>query len=202
MKKYIYTLLVILLIFISPFLLFQINYRFFNKTTTQPKVAIVFGAGLVNGYPSKVLASRLDESIKLYKSNQISKILVSGDNRESNYNEPQAMTQYLIDQGVVTSDIIQDFAGLRTVDTCYRAKNVFNVSSAYLISQPFHLPRAMWLCNKFGIETITVGAKNLPLSGTIYQYFREIPSSVSALLESVNYNNAMPADGSETRIYE
>jgi vancomycin permeability regulator SanA len=202
MKKYIYALLFILLIFVSPFLIFQINYRFINKTTTQPKVAIVFGAGLINGYPSKVLASRLDESIKLYKTNQISKILVSGDNRVSNYNEPQAMTQYLIDQGIVSSDIIQDFAGLRTVDTCYRAKNVFNVSSAYLISQPFHLPRAMWLCNKFGIETITVGAKNLPLSGTIYQYLREIPSSFSALLESINYNNAMPADGSETRIYE
>jgi vancomycin permeability regulator SanA len=202
MKKYIYALLFILLIFVSPFLIFQINYRFINKTTTQPKVAIVFGAGLINGYPSKVLASRLDESIKLYKTNQISKILVSGDNRVSNYNEPQAMTQYLIDQGIVSSDIIQDFAGLRTVDTCYRAKNVFNVSSAYLISQPFHLPRAMWVCNKFGIETITVGAKNLPLSGTIYQYLREIPSSFSALLESINYNNAMPADGSETRIYE
>jgi vancomycin permeability regulator SanA len=202
MKKYIYSLLVLLLIFISPFVIFQINYRFYNKSTTQPKVAIVFGAGLINGYPSKVLQSRLDESIKLYKSNQISKILVSGDNREISYNEPQAMTQYLLDQGIVGSDIIQDFAGLRTVDTCFRAKNVFNVSSAYLISQPFHLPRAMWLCNKFGVETTTVGAKNLPLSGTIYQYFREIPSSFNALLESFNYNNALPADGSETRIYE
>ena len=202
MKKYFYALIVIACLLLSPFVLFQINYRFNNKSTTQPKVAIVFGAGLINGYPSKVLASRLDESIKLYKNNNISKILVSGDNRSEDYNEPNAMTQYLLDNGVVSTDIIPDYAGLRTVDTCYRAKNVFNVTSAYLISQPFHLPRAMWLCNKFGIETRTIGAKNLPLSGTIYQYIREIPSSISALFESINYNNAIPADGSETRIYE
>lgn len=202
MKKILITLFVLTLIFITPFTLFQINYRIFNNIKAQPKVAIVFGAGLVSGYPSKVLAARLDESIVLYKAEKITKILVSGDNRELDYNEPQAMTQYLIDNGVNSTDIIKDYAGFRTVDTCFRAKNVFNVNSAYIISQPFHLPRAKWLCNSKGIDTITVGAKNLPISATIYQYLREIPSSFTAIFESLNYKNSLPSDGKEPRIYE
>jgi SanA protein len=193
---------VVLVVFLLPFIYLQINYRFLNKNSTSPKVAIVFGAGLINSYPSKVLASRLDVSLVLYKSGSINKILVSGDNPTVYYNEPKAMTQYLVDNGVNELDIIQDYAGRKTVDTCYRAKNVFNISSAYIISQPFHLPRALYLCEKFGINTITKPAKNLPILGTIYQYIREIPSSFKAMIEGQSYNGAEPSDGSEVRIYE
>ncbi len=195
-------LLVSLIIFLTPFILMQVKYRVFNNRTIEPKVAIIFGAGLVNGRPSQVLAARLNEGIVLYKSNKITKIIVSGDNTSMYYNEPMAMNEYLISKGVAESDIIQDFAGRRTVDTCYRAKKVFNVNSAYLISQPFHLPRALWLCENYGIMSKTVGAANLPFFGTVYQYLREIPSSFKAMFESFNYVDSEPSDGKEIRVTE
>ncbi|MGL4758080.1 MAG: SanA/YdcF family protein [Patescibacteria group bacterium] len=188
------------LLFITPWVILQLNYRMFYKSRTEPKVAIVFGAGLVSGAPSKVLQARLDESVALYDNKKILKILVSGDNREMDYNEPQAMKNYLLQKGIPDSDIVLDYAGLRTIDTCVRAKNTYQISSAYVISQPFHLPRALWLCSAQGLDVKTVGAKNLPIGGTIYQYFREIPSSFSAIFESLYYNNAIPSDGTETKL--
>jgi SanA protein len=201
--KYLSILVIVsLLIFLTPFILMQVKYRIFNNRSIEPKVAIIFGAGLVNSRPSQVLASRLNEGVVLYKANKITKIIVSGDNSTMYYNEPLAMTDYLISKGVEEADIIQDFAGRRTVDTCYRAKQVFNVNSAYLISQPFHLPRALWLCENYGIMSKTVGAANLPFFGTVYQYIREVPSSFKALFESFNYKDSEPSDGKEIRVTE
>jgi SanA protein len=191
----------LLVIIFTPIMLMQVRYRFFNSPS-EHKVAIVFGAGLVNGRPSRVLASRLDEAVVLYNLKKITKILVTGDNRQESYNEPKAMTDYLVNLGVNPESIVQDYAGRRTVDSCYRAKNVFNVNSAYIISQPFHLPRALWLCESYGIKSTTVGAANLPFSGTVYQYIREVPSSFIALWQSVYYSSSLPGDGSEAILSE
>jgi SanA protein len=196
-------LLVLVIIFLLPFVMMQVRYRVFNNRTVEPKVAIVFGAGLTpDNKPTKVLAARLNEAITLYNLGKINKILVSGDNREVSHNEPQAMTDYLIKLGINKEDIVQDYAGTRTVNTCYRAKNVFYVQSAYIISQPFHLPRALWLCESYGINVKTVGATNLPFWPTVYQYIREIPSSLIAFLQAIHYDQSMPQDGSETTIGE
>lgn len=201
--KYLSILITVLLfIFLLPFAIMQVKYRVFNNRSIEPKVAIIFGAGLLNGKPSRVLSSRLNEGVVLYQANKINKIIVSGDNSTIYYNEPKAMTDYLISEGIPESDIIQDYAGRRTVDTCYRAKKVFNVNSAYLISQPFHLPRALWLCENYGIMSKTVGAPNLPFFGTVYQYIRELPSSFKAIFESFNYNDSEPSDGKEIRVTE
>jgi vancomycin permeability regulator SanA len=193
--------IVLLVVLVTPIVLMQVRYRFFN-TPSDHKVAIVFGAGLVNGRPSKVLASRLDEAVVLYNLRKVNKILVTGDNRQESYNEPKAMTEYLVNLGVNPDNIVQDYAGRRTVDSCYRAKNVFNVSSAYIISQPFHLPRALWLCEGYGIKSTTIGAANLPFSGTVYQYIREIPSSFIAFWQSFYYTSSLPGDGSEAILTE
>jgi SanA protein len=201
--KYLPILVIVsLFIFLTPFILMQVRYRVFNNRQIEPKVAIIFGAGLVNGKPSQVLAARLNEGVVLYKADKVNKILVSGDNTSIYYNEPMAMTEYLVSKGVAQNDIIEDFAGRRTVDTCYRAKKVFNVNSAYLISQPFHLPRALWLCENYGIMSKTVGSANLPFFGTVYQYIRELPSSFKAMFESLNYVDSEPSDGKEIRVTE
>lgn len=143
------------------------------KKAPDMRVGIVFGAGLrVNGTPSDILEDRLKTAAELYKQGKIKKIIVSGDNRFDNYNEPQAMYRYLAwDLGIPKEDIDRDYAGRRTYDSCARAKQVWNVSEAVLITQYYHLPRAMWTCGRLGVKSIGVSA-------SLRRYQKEIPFMV------------------------
>ena len=85
---------------------------------------------------------------------------MSGDNRFVNYNEPEAMRQYALDLEVPDNAIVLDYAGRRTYDTCYRAKAIFGINSALLVTQQFHMPRALFLCNMLGVQAIGVEANN------------------------------------------
>jgi SanA protein len=115
-------------------------------------VAIVFGAGLVaNGQPSPILADRLDTAAYLYQMGKTKKLLVSGDNYLRYHDETRAMKRYLVDRGVSAKDIVSDFAGLSTYDTCYRAKEVFGVERAILVTQRFHMPRALFIAGGLGM---------------------------------------------------
>ena len=123
-------------------------------------MAIVFGAGVgKDGYPSDVLMDRLRAVSDLYHTGMVSKILVSGDNRFEEYNEPDAMRGYLIEVfDVKAEDVVADYAGRRTFDTCARAKEVFGIEKAVLVTQEFHLPRAMFTCEALGIENVGYSA--------------------------------------------
>lgn len=88
---------------------------------------------------------RVDTAIDLYKAGKVQKLLVSGDNRFANYNEPGAMMAYAIAHGVTPADIQPDYGGHRTYDTCYRAQAIFQVQEAILVTQAFHLPRALYI---------------------------------------------------------
>jgi len=137
-----------------------------NKTFTVDdvpvrRVAIVFGAEVKrDGTPSAVLRDRVQTAVDLYKNGKVEKLLMSGDNRFVDYNEPEAMRQYAVSLGVPNEDIVLDYAGRRTYDTCYRAKEIFQVDSAILVTQGFHLPRALFLCNSFDVEAVGVKADN------------------------------------------
>lgn len=125
------------------------------------QVAIVFGAQVRrNGTPSAVLRDRVQTAVDLYKNGKVEKLLMSGDNRFVDYNEPEAMRQYAISLGVPNEAIVLDYAGRRTYDTCYRASEIFHVDSAILVTQGFHLPRALFLCNSFDVEVGGVKADN------------------------------------------
>jgi len=131
------------------------------------RVAIVFGAGLLrDGSAGPVLRDRVETAAQLYQQGKVDKLLMSGDNRFVEHNEPEAMRQYAIDLGIPNEDIVLDYAGRRTYDTCYRANAIFQVDSAVLVTQSFHLPRALFLCNSFGVESTGVEANNT--------YFRKI----------------------------
>ena len=122
-------------------------------------VAIVFGAGLQrDGRPSAILRDRVEMAADLYFDGKVQKLLMSGDNRFENYNEPGSMQQYAIDLGVPAEDIVLDYAGRRTYDTCYRAKHIFGVDQAILVTQRFHLSRALYLCNTMGVDADGVPA--------------------------------------------
>lgn len=127
----------------------------------RERVAIIFGAGLRrDGTPTTVLRDRVETGASLYFSGKAEKLLMSGDSQTEYYNEPEAMRQYAISLGVPDDAIVMDFAGKRTYDTCYRAKAVFGVESTLLVTQRFHLPRAVFLCNALGVEAVGVEANN------------------------------------------
>jgi vancomycin permeability regulator SanA len=127
--------------------------------TPIEKVAIVFGAGLYrNGQPTPVLRDRVATAAELYQAGKVEKLLMSGDNSALGHNEPEAMREYGISLGVPDQDIILDYAGRRTYDTCYRAREIFEIDSAILVTQAFHLPRALYTCNMLGVSAIGVTA--------------------------------------------
>ncbi len=116
-------------------------------------VAIVFGAGLQsNGEPSPLLAHRLDAAIALYKHGKVQRLLMSGDNRSKNHDEPDAMRRYAVARGVPAERITVDRYGLRTYDSVYRARKVFGVTRALVVTQGYHMPRALYLANLLGID--------------------------------------------------
>ncbi len=148
------------------------------------RVAIVFGAGLSrDGTPSPVLKDRVATAADLYFSGKVQKILMSGDNRFLDYNEPGAMLDYALELGVPRQDIILDYAGRRTYDTCYRAKAIFGVTDALLVTQRFHLPRAVFTCNFLGINGYGVIADRRTYSSRSLAFWnmREVGATVVAL---------------------
>jgi len=125
------------------------------------RVAIIFGAGLRrDGTPTAILRDRVETGAKLYLNGKVKKLLMSGDNQYLDYNVPEAMRQYAISLGVPNSAITLDYAGRRTYDTCYRAKAIFGLESALLVTQKFHLPRALFICNELGLKATGVEANN------------------------------------------
>ena len=154
--------------------------------TEVPRVAIVFGAGVWrDSRPSPILFDRIQTAAELYKAGRVRKLLMSGDNRVSNYNEPAVMRETALAMNVPDNDIILDYAGRRTFDTCYRAKEIFEVQNAILVTQAFHMDRAMYLCTSMGIESIGVTADRQTYSaGTNnWQSSREIVASLGAWLD-------------------
>jgi SanA protein len=118
-------------------------------------VAIVFGAGLWrDGTPTPVLRDRVATAAQLYFDGKVDKLLMSGDNRYVEYNEPGAMRDYAISLGVPPEDIVLDYAGRRTYDTCFRASEIFRVKEAVLVTQEYHLPRALYTCNMLNVDAV------------------------------------------------
>ena len=125
------------------------------------RVAIVFGAGLTrDGQPTQILRDRVKTAVQLYLSGKVEKLLMSGDNQGLGHDEPGAMRDYAVSLGVPANAIVLDNSGDRTYDTCYRAKAIFGLDSALLVTQAFHLPRALFLCNMLGIQAVGVDANN------------------------------------------
>ncbi len=154
-------LLVLLLIKIA-LLIYAIPRIYTVEHAPAQRVAIVFGAGLYrDGSAGPVLRDRIETAAKLYLQGKADKLLMSGDNRFVEYNEPEAMRQYALNLGVPDKDIVLDYAGRRTYDTCYRASAIFKVKLAILVTQAFHLPRALFLCNSLGVVSIGAEANNV-----------------------------------------
>jgi SanA protein len=182
----------------------QAMSRLYNlQNAPQKPVAIVFGAGLTrDGQPTTVLRDRVEAAAYLYFAGKVEKILMSGDNRFANYNEPGAMRTYALSLGVPDQAIVLDYAGRRTYDTCYRAKAIFGVQQALLVTQTFHLPRALYLCNSLGVQADGVSADLHPYRRSIQVIWnlRELPASLTALLD-VHVRHPIPVLGKPEPIF-
>lgn len=122
-------------------------------------VAIVFGAGVwPDGRLSDILADRVYTAAQLYRAGKVEKLLMTGDNRYVDYNEPGHMREYALSLGVPDEDIVLDHAGRRTYDSCYRAKHIFGVEGAILVTQAYHLDRALFTADSMGLDVVGVAA--------------------------------------------
>ncbi len=163
------------------------------------RVAIVFGGGLNrNGTLTPEIASRVETAADLYFAGKTEKLLMSGDNRFVNYNEPAAMREYAMRLGVPDAAITLDYAGRRTYDTCYRAGYIFKLKEAILVTQPYHLSRSLYTCDRLGLKAVGV-----PASKTytyVYGNSREF-LAVIAMLWDVHVSHPLPVLGTPEPIY-
>ena len=195
-----------LLIVFLPRIITSIHAAFRTYSVEQvsaDRVAIVFGAGLRwDGSPTAVLRDRVNTAVELYFAGKVEKLLMSGDNSYIDYNEPEAMRQYALSLGVPQEAIVLDYAGRRTYDTCYRAKAIFGVESAILVTQNFHLSRALFTCSALGLKAQGVEANNYYYlkRSRLYWNIREQFATVGAFWD-VYFKKPLPILGEPEPIF-
>ena len=168
----------VLLLGVNSFVKLKVRNKIINVEDTceleDVDCIIVLGAAVKNGNtPSRMLSDRLDKSLEVYKTGCTSKILVSGDHGDKYYNEVGVMKNYLIDEGVESSNIFMDHAGFSTYDTMYRAKNIFKAKKVVIVTQQYHLYRALYIAEKLGIEAYGVSALDVRYAGQTKRDIRE-----------------------------
>ncbi|HEX2622024.1 MAG TPA: ElyC/SanA/YdcF family protein, partial [Phototrophicaceae bacterium] len=163
-----------------------------SDTVPDKPVAIIFGALVApSGRLSAMLADRVKMGATLYQTGKVKALLLTGDNHIKTYNEPEAMRQYALSLGVPDSALVLDYAGFRTYDSCYRARDIFKVDQAILVTQAFHLDRALLTCNSLGIASVGVAVDVLRPEGyarssLLRSELREYPSTFFAIFDLIS----------------
>lgn len=134
----------------------------------------ILGCGVWSGNrPSSMLQDRLEEGIRLYEAGVAPKILVSGDHGRENYDEVNVMKNYLMDAGIPNEDIFMDHAGFSTYESVVRAKKIFQVERMIIVTQKYHLYRALYISSQQGIEAVGVNSDPRAYRGAFYRSARE-----------------------------
>lgn len=179
---------VLLMIIIRFLFLTLANPNTFNLSQAPvADTAIIFGAGLRrDGTPTPVLRDRVKAGVELYNAGKVKRLLLSGDSQHEKYNEPAAMAAYAQELGIPSSALIEDDGGRSTYDTCIRAKQIFNLEDVLLVTQSFHLPRALFICSQLGINSKGVSAdlRNYWITSLVFWNLRELPASLAAMLDT------------------
>lgn len=161
------------------------NSSMYSNVADVPhaEVGVVLGASIrASGALSAVLAERADRAVELYKAQKVDKLLVTGDNSTLTYDEVYPVGKYLVAEGVPQSDIFLDYAGFDTYSSMYRARDVFAVHSMIIVSQRYHLPRALFIAHSLGLEAAGLDASQAG-EKFLYNSLREVPASVKAALD-------------------
>lgn len=184
MKKIIKYVVIVLIIMI----LIVLAINFYVKLSTKKQIIenndysnledidciIILGAGIWGDKPSPMLEDRLLEGISLYKNNVSTKIIMSGDHGREEYDEVNIMKRFAIEKGVPSENIFMDHAGFSSYESIYRAKEIFGANKIVIVTQKYHLYRALYIANQLGIEAYGVGADPRQYVGATYRELREI----------------------------
>lgn len=135
---------------------------------------IILGAGIWEDKPSPMLEDRLLEGIKLYQNSVSDKIIMSGDHGRREYDEVNIMKNYAIEKGIPSENIFMDHAGFSTYESIYRAKDIFEAKKVVIVTQEYHLYRALYIANQLGLKAYGVGADPRQYVGATYRELREI----------------------------
>lgn len=159
--------------------------RVYDDVAAVPdnKIALVLGTTpRIAGRPNVYFESRMDAAAALLKAGKVKHLLLSGDNSTRWYDEPNEMKKALLARGVVESCITLDFAGFRTLDSVVRARQVFGLDRLTVVSDDFHVPRALYLCDAFGIDAVALATR--PAAGDSWRvWMREWLTRVKAVLD-------------------
>ena len=177
----------ILIVILGLCLLFGID--FYVRSSTKDRIIspedvssvsdadciLVLGAGIrTDGSPSPMLQDRLNTGIELYQNGAAPKLLMSGDHGRKKYNEVQTMKDIALDQGVPSEDVFMDHAGFSTYDSLYRARDVFQTRKVIIVTQKYHLYRALYIARSLGLDAWGVSADTRRYRGQSQRDFREI----------------------------
>ena len=183
--KRIFTVLILAAVLLAS-AVFVPNFIVVNKTKsniikfdeteklTDTDCAVVLGAGVRNGEPTPMLRDRLLTGIELYKSGAVKKLIMSGDHGSEDYDEVNIMKSFAVDNGVPDEDIFMDHAGFSTYETIYRAKEIFEADNIIIVSQEYHLYRALYIAEKLGVKAVGVSADLRTYGGQLKRDLREI----------------------------
>ncbi len=179
----------VLVILASPAIVYfsSRNIRYDAASVPARRVVLVLGAGLQSdGTPTDYLKRRIETGVDILRSGRAEIMLMSGDNRYHHYNEPEAMKRYALSLGVGDRDIALDYGGYNTYDSCHRAKSVFELDEVIIVTQGYHLSRALFACNNLGIDSVGVAAKQFHGRDFTWSYIvRELASTNKAVVQSV-----------------
>jgi vancomycin permeability regulator SanA len=151
----------------------------------KPDCILVLGAAVSGDTPSKMLQDRLDVAVALYYERVADKLLLSGDNGQVNYNEVVAMKKYVLEAGVPAEDIFLDYAGFSTYESMYRARDVFLVESAVVVTQKYHLYRALQIGRALGLTVRGVASNQEVYDGQEYRDLREVAARVKDVIQTI-----------------
>lgn len=184
-------LLTIIVIIIVAFCNWWVNHTTgdfaHNKVQNIPvnHVGLVLGTSkyLRNGQVNLYFTYRIDAAEELYKSGKVEYLLVSGDNRTKNYNEPERMRRELVKRGIPNNHIILDYAGFRTLDSVIRSNKIFGQDSITIISQIFHNQRALYIARHYGINAVAFNAQNVDIARGLKTNIRELMARVKMFID-------------------
>ena len=149
------------------------------ETIENADCILILGCGVrEDGTPSHMLHDRLERGIELYKQGVAPKILMSGDHGTAEYDEVNTMKQYAIDAGVPSEDIFMDHAGFNTYDSMYRAREIFKVKRLVIVTQKYHLYRALYVADSLGLEAFGINADLREYVGQWTRDIREVAARI------------------------
>lgn len=190
--KYLLILGIIGLIFvfgINLYVKISVNNRIYSpdeySNIKHADCILVLGAGVWGDKPSPMLEDRILTGIDLYNNEVAPKIIMSGDHGRKDYDEVNIMKKYAIEKGIKSSDIFMDHAGFSTYESIYRAKYVFGVNKMVIVTQKYHLYRALYIANRLGIEAYGVNSDPRYYKGQLYRDIREVLARDKDFVKSI-----------------